>query len=412
MKVSDNANKIVVIVPGILPMPPVRGGAVENLLYNVVKVNEEVKKMHLVIYSVHNEEAVQEATKYKQTEWQFYKIPSIVDWCDKFIYMCVKILGCNNVQSFRFIGQRLYYIYKIAQNLNRRDDVKIIVLDNHVTLCMVLWWFGNYKKYINNVFYHAHNEIKGYWGMKKYFLGLGKYICVSQFIGNTIKKMGVENKKIKVLTNVVDTDRFANRMTEAERVCFRKKYGINKNDFVVFTAGRIVPEKGIKEALIGFQQANIKHSKLVLAGGTFFASKVKNSYEQEVNEIIQKMPDRVLMLGYIPYDEMPKWYQCADVGLFPSIWDEPAFLTGIEARSAGLPVITTVSGGIPEYIKPEFGILLNRDENLEENIADSLKMLSENAIRLKDMSEKARQYSRQYDLYTYYEAFYQQVGNV
>ena len=40
---ENDKKKIAIIVPGSLPMPPVKGGAAETLLYNVITENEKRK---------------------------------------------------------------------------------------------------------------------------------------------------------------------------------------------------------------------------------------------------------------------------------------------------------------------------------------------------------------------------------
>lgn len=163
---------------------------------------------------------------------------------------------------------------------------------------------------------------------------------------------------------------------------------------------------------MGFKKANLKNTKLVIAGGTFYGLNIMSTYEKEIKNIVDELSTQVIILGYVSYEEMPKWYQCSDVGLFPSIGDEAAGLTCIEARSSGLPVITTISGGIPEYIKSDFGVLLPVDEKLVKNIADSLNLLLSDPMLLENMGKRALEYSQKYNLSTYYEDFYQQITGV
>lgn len=58
------------------------------------------------------------------------------------------------------------------------------------------------------------------------------------------------------------------------------------------------------------------------------------------------------------------------------MWEEPAGLTMVEAMACGTPVITTKSGGIPEYVA-DAGIVLERNENLSREIASSIDLLLE-----------------------------------
>ena len=64
---------------------------------------------------------------------------------------------------------------------------------------------------------------------------------------------------------------------------------------------------------------------------------------------------------------MPSIYQLGNIAVLPSMWEEPAGMTMVEAVVSGLPLITTNSGGIPEYISDDVAVLLDRDENLVDN---------------------------------------------
>ena len=51
--------------------------------------------------------------------------------------------------------------------------------------------------------------------------------------------------------------------------------------------------------------------------------------------------------------------------------------------ASGLHIITTNSGGIPEYAKDGCAIILERDENLVNNLASSLSLLIKNKSKRK-----------------------------
>ena len=70
--------------------------------------------------------------------------------------------------------------------------------------------------------------------------------------------------------------------------------------------------------------------------------------EEEIKEDEQDLQDRIVFTGFVPYDKIPGYLKLADIAVLPSMWDEPFGLTIVEALAAGLPLITTRSGGIPE----------------------------------------------------------------
>ena len=107
----------------------------------------------------------------------------------------------------------------------------------------------------------------------------------------------------------------------------------------------------------------------------------------------------------MPYDEIWKYYKIADVAALPSIWEEPAGLTMIEACAAGVPLITTNSGGIPEYVLCKYACVLERN-----NLVESLITAINNVLNHEDIWKKKALYQKDYvvgnyNVKRYYEAF-------
>ena len=84
--------------------------------------------------------------------------------------------------------------------------------------------------------------------------------------------------------------------------------------------------------------------KLLIAGSSFYGMNVKSSFEEEIINIAKTINNNIIFTGFVPYEEMPKVYNVADIAVLPSMWEEPAGLTIIESMACGIPVITTVSG--------------------------------------------------------------------
>jgi glycosyltransferase involved in cell wall biosynthesis len=59
--------------------------------------------------------------------------------------------------------------------------------------------------------------------------------------------------------------------------------------------------------------------------------------------------NRVHFLGYVPHAEMPKYLAASDIFIRPSL-TEGQGASFIEAMAAGLPVIATAVGGIPDFL--------------------------------------------------------------
>ena len=113
-------------------------------------------------------------------------------------------------------------------------------------------------------------------------------------------------------------------------------------DYLLFV-GRIVPDKGVKEAV---QVARETGHRLLIIGHVYPDS--QEYFDQYVKPFLN---DRILYLGQVEHNHLPKYYQKAKALLTPVQWEEPFGLATIEAMASGTPVISLRRGAAPELIK-------------------------------------------------------------
>lgn len=402
---------IAIITSGYMPLPPVKGGAVEALVQMIADENEKKNEVNLTIFSVYDEEAEKQSLNFKNTNYIFFKIPALVKLLDLIIYfICKNILKKKKSMSYRYIIQRIYCIRKVAKII-RNVNYDELVFENHATLLSALGKYRNFEKYKGRYYYHAHNEITNEFGNHKYLMGVKQFICVSQFIADSIsKRLGITDKsQFIVLRNKVDEQKFRH-VTEERKNSFRKKYHI-PTGYTLFTfSGRLNPEKGVKELLLAYKKAHPQMSKLIIAGGYFFGSNLKSDYEVELAKIGKDIYDKIIFTGNIDYNDMPCLYAVSDVMVLPSIWNDPAPLAVIESITAGKPLITTYSGGIPEYADKKDAIILPINDQLVENLASSITKLAEDRELRRKFEEAAKRESQTWTKESFYEDFVEMVG--
>ena len=56
---------IAIITSGFLPVPATKGGAVENLIVNLLNENEKNKKIKFEIFSIYDQDALNKSKKYE-----------------------------------------------------------------------------------------------------------------------------------------------------------------------------------------------------------------------------------------------------------------------------------------------------------------------------------------------------------
>ena len=193
-----------------------------------------------------------------------------------------------------------------------------------------------------------------------------------------------------------------NKKSNEEKESIKKKYGIAPDDKILIFTGRITPEKGVKELIESLKYVKYKNYKLLILGSALNELKTKTEYQEQLEDEVKKISDKVIFTGFIKYDEINTFYALADIAVLPSIWNDPAPLTIIESLMSGLPIITTNSGGIPEYATDGSAIILQINEKIVQNLSENIDYLLNNTKELKRMREKAIEVSKNLTLENYY----------
>lgn len=391
--------RVAVITSGYLPVPNVLGGAVEALDMMMVRENEKTTNFEFTVFSSWApgvDEVIRDGA-FQHTDFRFIKTPMLVKAADRCIYWAAKyILRKKKLMSYRYIAQRLWYIRKVAKALSKDDasgktPFDKVMIENHATLFMTMQKYRNAERYADKVYYHLHNEVTNDFGCKHEIAQVKKVLGVSNYIVDTLDKFlrehgegGLKPEQKAVWRNGVDTSRFGSDEARRKAKSFRTKYGINDDDIVFLFSGRLTPEKGAEELMEAFTQVadQVPNARLVVAGAFFFNSNIKSPFEQKLHDLATQpqVEGKIVFTGFVDYNDMPALYEMADVCVLPSIWDDPAPLAVIESLVSGKPLITTRSGGIPEYANDDCAIILERDNQLVDHLAQAMVELADNPV--------------------------------
>ena len=193
-----------------------------------------------------------------------------------------------------------------------------------------------------------------------------KIIVVSNATRDYVLSLGAEPKKIEVLHNGVDLNRF--RPIPKVKIAMREKLGISKDARVVLTVRRLVYKNGI-DTLIGSAGITIKKNPKIV-----FVVVGKGPDFKEVTEKIAQLgiQKNFRLTGFVSDEELPSYYNIADVFALPSKSGEGLPLVALEAMACGLPVIATNVGGTSEVLSEDYGKLVppNAPDYLAEAILD------------------------------------------
>ena len=150
------------------------------------------------------------------------------------------------------------------------------------------------------------------------------------------------NSESILIPNGVDSSRF-NPNVDGSSI--RKRLGI-ENKFVVLSLGRLSSQKGLKYLIqaVTSLKKEIPNLTVLICGRGEEEAYLKNM----VNHL--KLNGIIKFLGYIPSDELPRYYAACDVFVLSSIFETFA-LTLLEALSVGKPVVCTKVGGAQELAR-------------------------------------------------------------
>ncbi|MFV0527240.1 MAG: glycosyltransferase [Lachnospiraceae bacterium] len=267
--------KIAVLTYGSAPVPATQGGAVENLIEDLLDENEVKQNLKFTVYGIYDKSAYIKSQKYEHSNFEFVKCPWGIDFIDKFIYLIAKyILKKSNLISYRFIFRRLFIMSHYPKKLVKNDYDRIMLVANS-TLFLLFKNKKLYTKYCDKVIFYLHNEVKSLFGCEKEVESIRTLIGVSQFVNSAFQNIvpSISTERCYVLKNCIDTKNFIEN-DEKRNSVLRKKYNISKSDFVLVFIGRIVKEKGILEVIEAVKKVNRQNIKLLVVGSSFYSSDV------------------------------------------------------------------------------------------------------------------------------------------
>ncbi|MEM0449107.1 MAG: glycosyltransferase family 4 protein [Methanomassiliicoccales archaeon] len=202
------------------------------------------------------------------------------------------------------------------------------------------------------------------------------YITVSNWAKKIFsKEKKIDENKINVIYNGIDINAFNPGNKD---VSFLKNMNPNiKTNMPIITfISRVVGKKGILTLLEAIKIIEKYYDvQFIIAG-------------PGDQNIIKKLPNSCLYLGYLTTEEKKKLLASSDIFVLPSYYENFPFAI-LEAMSSGTAIVTTNVGGIPEMItNDQEGILINPGDS--KMLAETLISLIENDNKRKKLGEAAR----------------------
>ena len=392
--------KIAILTSGILPLPAVQGGAVENLTDFYLEYNNQHRLHDITIYSVWHPDVERH--------------PALQSTVNHYIYIKVTGLWAKLKKKwYQLTRHEEYYHYTIEFYLQEaikdisRRSYDIILIENRPAYALKLKEVSNAK-----LVYHLHNEKLDSKSEKALdiYNAATCIITVSDYIKSRVLTINHYDKKTTTVYNGIDLHAFSS----CNHSINRNSIGLQEDDFVMVFSGRVTAEKGIMqliEAMTLLQ--DLPKIKLLVIGSSFYGNDDnENSFAKALREKAAHLSDRIIFTGFIPYAQMPNYLQIADIAVIPSVWDDPFPTTVLEAQATGLPIISTRRGGIPEQVTEESAILLDTDECFVDNLATAIRDLYQHPEKRKALGQAGLLHSQYFNKERFAKDFFKAIQTI
>jgi glycosyltransferase involved in cell wall biosynthesis len=170
----------------------------------------------------------------------------------------------------------------------------------------------------------------------------------------------------------------------------RRELKLPEDRTLLLTVRNLVPRMGLENLLdamtmLGEEQRNI----LLLIGG-------EGPLRPRLQELIRTsgLQNAVQLLGFVPEDQLAKYYQASDLVVLPTLQLEGFGLVTVEALACGTPVMGTPVGAIPEVLRAVDPLLVTEGtdgRSLAKTLRLVLKRLHDQPGERERFSKKGRE---------------------
>ena len=388
--------RVLLVPPPDLPVPAVQGGAVETLLTHLIRENEREGKLDLLCASVPDEAARRAAEGLQHTKMLYIARPHGHRryWPMVFVERCLGIAAPYDPW---------YQKVQLSLALEPPGPDLIVAEGGNLTQCSAISRMFGRRRCLA----HLHGQTTCSPMMDTIYGGI---LALSEFIRDDyLKNSTLDPKHAYIWYNCVDTRRFC---PGPPPLALRTRLGFGARDFVVLFCGRLDPDKGIHKLMEALSLLPVPQIKLLIVGSPFFGRTQQSSFLRKLEQQARALGNRVQFTGYIPNEDLPDYYRLADLVCVPTLVEEAAGLVAVEAMACGRPVLATRSGGMPEYLDGSQAVLVERGENIADQLAWSIRMLYEHPALCAEMGAAGAKRAKDFSVERYYNEFVRIVHDV
>lgn len=362
--------KICHVAPELLPVPPIKGGAIERWVRDAAaRLAGRGHEVHVI--SRDRGDAV------------------ATDTIDGVTYHYIAIPGWLDHGRAAALFRGAWYYLAVRRVLSRLSPE---IVHHHSRPAGL--WLSHPAGAASRLVISLHSMDYGWgfgyraWDRRWFARGLGmasRVLCVSKFIErHAAERYPGARQAMTTVYNGVDGD------------LFQPGVGRPKTPTVLYV-GRVEARKGVKVLVDAFEQVISKRfpaARLRIVGPHSYWDAQPSGYYAELKARCDAN-DRIELRGPTYVDtELAALYRDAAVSVVPSTFPEALGLTSIEAQASGTPVVVSDAGGLPETVAAGQSGLVFANGNVAQ-LGDAVLGLLESEPRRAALAAGARRWAMQ-----------------
>lgn len=198
-----------------------------------------------------------------------------------------------------------------------------------------------------------------------------KVIAISEAIANMLRERGVEDSRLVVIRDAVDTRPFA---ATPDCTAFRHEFDLSDSDFVLAAAGQLIARKGhrfLLEALAGLRKRYPQVRAVIFGTGELDAVLREQAVSLGLGETVRFAGFR---------GDLDDFMACFDVLVHPALAEGLGVVT-LKAQAAGVPVVGFAAGGVGEAVAHGETGLLVAPESVAELETAIARLIDDDQMR-------------------------------
>lgn len=315
--------------------PPKIVGGISRVVYDLAReLGKKGNDVHVVTCREHGTEAFEKESNVSVHRVHTYNLDSLnfIDWVHhlNFAFIEYSVRLVNSTGRFDIIHAHDWVVAFSARSLKSSFSIPLV--------CTIHATESGRNSGI-------HTEVQNYIHSVEWWLTYEAWRVVvnSGYMKSEVLRLfNLPEDKVRLIPNGVDLHKFDG--FERDKA-FREEYA-GDNEKIVFFVGRLVNEKGAHVLIDAIPKvlARCYNVKFVIAG----RGPQLDYLRVKADEL--EVAHKVYFTGYISDDSLLSLYKCADIAVFPSLY-EPFGIVALEGMVAGLPVVVSDTGGMDELVE-------------------------------------------------------------